>query len=164
MRRRGLRGTLAALLLCAGQAALAHSFHLGMTDIAVNPRSGNTEIVHTFMLHDIEARLAELHQRPLDLAQPADEALLRAYIERQFSIAPARRGRLPLRWVGISANTESLTIYQEIAGAPIAADTAITNAVLLDYLPDQSNTLNLKLKGPLKSLLFDRRLSRQLVR
>ena len=159
-----VRSVVCATLLCASHCVLAHSFNFGITDISVNARSGNTEIVHTYMLHDIEARLAALHQRPLDLARAADEALLRAYVEQQFFIESAGKTRLLLRWVGISAAIESLTIYQEITGAPIVAQSAITNALLLDFLPQQSNTVNLRLQGQTKSLLFDRSLSRQLVR
>lgn len=161
---RRLRSILAAALMCASSSVLAHSFNFGITDITVNPRSGNTEVVHTYMLHDIEARLAALHQRPFDFSRAADEALLRAYVEQQFSIESARKIRLPLKWIGISATTGSLMIYQEIEGAVIAANSTITDAVLLDYLPNQSNTVNLRFKGQVKSLLFDKSITKQLVR
>ena len=159
-----LRSMLAATLMCASASVLAHSFNFGITDISVNPRSGNTEIVHTFMLHDMEARLSALHQRPVDFSRAADEALLRAYVHQQFSIESARKMRLPLKWIGISATTDNLIIYQETEGAAIVHDSTINDAVLLDYLPNQSNTVNLRIKGQVKSLLFDKSLPRQLVR
>lgn len=158
------RRIVAAALLCASHGVFAHSFNFGITDISVNARSGNTEIVHTYMLHDIEARLAALHQRPLDLSRAADEALLRSYVEQQFFIESPARVRLPLRWIGISATTDSLVIYQEISGAPMTAMSLINDAMLLDFLPQQTNTVNIRVKGQQKSLLFDRSLSRQLLR
>ena len=43
----------AAALLILSAAADAHRFHMGITEVGFNPRTGNTEVVHTYMTHDI---------------------------------------------------------------------------------------------------------------
>ena len=35
----------------------AHDFHVGMSDVQFNPRSGNTEFVHVLSLHDLHAAM-----------------------------------------------------------------------------------------------------------
>ena len=117
---RAFKGALAACLACWCMAAAhAHQFHLGITDVTFNPKTGNTEIVHTYMAHDIEALLANLYQRQFDLTQPEDEAILRKYVEKQFWVQADDKHRLPIQWVGLTAGAESVVIYREIVGTPL---------------------------------------------
>jgi hypothetical protein len=100
------------VLALAGAAAPAHRFHAGITDISYNERTGSTEIVHTYMAHDVEALLTNLYQRQFDLSEPDDQAVLRKYVEKQFWLAPKDK-RLRLNWVGVTADADSVVIYQE---------------------------------------------------
>src|SRR4051812_27646064 len=72
------------LLAAAAIPAQAHNFHAGITDISYNARTGSTELVHTYMAHDVEGLLTNLYQRQFDLSQPDDQDVLRQYVERQF--------------------------------------------------------------------------------
>ncbi len=147
---------LLAALLCAGSSsALAHRFHAGLADIAFNDKTGNVEIVHTYMAHDIEALVATIAQRQVDLTQPEDEALLRTYIEQRFYIVGQDGARLPLKWVGMTVSVESIVIYQELAATPLARLAQVHDAVLVDFLPRQANTVNLTREGATVSLTFD---------
>lgn len=158
-----LRYLLAALLLL-GAAAQAHRFHAGMTDIAFNQASGSTEIVHTYMAHDIEALLANLYQRQFDLTQAEDEAVLRKYVEKRFFIEAADKSRLPVRWVGLGVDAESVTIYQEIEKTGLSGAALIHDEVLTDFMPDQVNTVNLNREGSIRTFTFDRNHTSQSVR
>lgn len=148
---------LAAVLLCASAASFAHRFHAGMTDIAFNARTGSVEVVHTYMAHDIDALLAALHKRQVDLTEPADEALLRQYIEKQFYLTGSGKRRISLKWVGISVNVDSVMIYQEAENTQLAQVGQVHHEVLADFLPDQANTVNVKHDGALRTLAFDRK-------
>ena len=154
---RCLKALLAAALACCCMAAQAHLFHLGITDVSFNPKTGSTEVVHTYMAHDLEALLANLYQRQFDLTQPEDEALLRKYVEKQFWVQAGDKSRLPVRWVGMSANADSVVIYQEIENTPLAKVALIHDEVLIDFLAEQSNTLNVNDNGIIKTLTFDRK-------
>lgn len=151
-----LRAVLAAALAGASAGALAHRFHAGITDVSFNRQSGSTELIHTYMAHDIEALLTHLHQRQFDLTRPDDEALLRAYIERQFTLrARAGGALLAVRWVGLTVDAESVVIYREVDGAlPVGA--VVHDAVLSDLLPGQRNTLNIRRGKAIRTLTFKR--------
>lgn len=145
------------LALCAMFLSLhasAHRFHAGITDISYNERTGSTEVVHTYMAHDVEALLTELYQRQFDLSDPDDQAVLRKYIEKQFWLADKDGRRLPLNWVGVTVDTDSVVVFQEAATTPVVKVEAIHDAVLSDFLPDQQNTVNLTANGSLRTFGF----------
>ena len=144
----------AAALLSLSMAADAHRFHMGITEVAFNPRTKSTEIVHTYMAHDVEALLMNLYGRQFDLGDPEDQEVLRKYVEDRFWLTGRDNARLPVRWVGMSADSQSVVIYQELENAPLSKTAAIHQGVLLDFLPDQVNTVNLNDAGAIRSLTF----------
>ncbi len=148
---------LGTALLCLCTAAAAHRFHAAITDISINARTGNTEIIHTLMAHDVEALLTQRHQRRFDMAGAEDERLLRQYIEQQFYIATPGGRRLPLQWVGIKVDAESVIIYQETSASAVQKGVLIHNSMLIDVLHDQSNTVNLTTHGKVRTWLFGRK-------
>jgi hypothetical protein len=155
MKMAALRLVLAALLCCVGVAAKAHRFQLGIAEITFNRNTGSVEVVHTYMAHDIEALLAALAGRQVDLSRPEDEALLRKYVEERFYLLAADGARLPLKWVGMTANVDSVVLYQELAGTPLARVAAVHDAVLTDVLARQANTVNVNSDGQVRTLAFD---------
>lgn len=144
----------AAALLFVSAAADAHRFHMGITELSFNPRTKSTEIVHTYMAHDVDALLMNMYGRQFDLADPEDQAVLRKYIEGRFWLKGPDNARLPVRWVGMTADSQSVVIYQELENAPLSKTTAIHQGVLTDFLPDQINTINLNDAGTIRSLTF----------
>lgn len=156
MTMRRFSDALAAALLCACAAAQAHSFHVAITDIAFNARSGSTEIVHTYMAHDVEALLSNLYQRQFDLTQPEDEAIFRNYVEKKFYLQARDKSRLPLHWVGLTIDADNVVVYQEIEHTPVSKAALIHDEVLIDFLPEQANTVNLNTGGAIHTLAFDR--------
>lgn len=160
MTLRGCRMLCVALLLCVSAAmsnsASAHRFHFGMTDISYNERTGSTEIVHTYTAHDVEALLLNLYGRQFDLSDPEDQDVLRQYVERQFWIAGRDAARLPAKWIGMTVDANSVVIYQEIENTPLARAATIRQGVLVDFLPEQVNTVNLDEGGAVHSLTFNR--------
>ena len=162
-----LKALLGAGLLLASTLAPAHRFHAGITDISFNARSGSTEIVHTYMAHDVEALLANLYGRQFDLSDPDDQDVLRKYVEPRFWLqgeasAPGQKpARLDARWVGMTIDPERVVIYQEIERTPLAKAALIHDAVLVDFLPDQVNTVNINDGSGVRTLVFDRNKTEQ---
>jgi hypothetical protein len=153
---------LLALMLAPG-SAIAHRFHVGITAIGANAASGNIEIVHTYMAHDVEALLAKLHGRRIDLGLEPDQLLFRRYVEQRFFITAPGGERLLLRWVGASVDADSIVLFQETDHRALAPAALIHNRVLTDFLPDQQNTVNLDLGGQRHSLIFERSRSVQTI-
>ena len=137
---RFMRLMLVLLALCAG-AVHAHNYHMGMADIGYNAATGNTEVIHTYTAHDVEALLANLYGRHFDLGLEEDQDVLRQYVEGRFTISAAGR-RLPLQWVGIKASADTITIFQQLEGTAVPAGAAITDGILTDFIPTQINTVN----------------------
>ncbi|MBV7537616.1 hypothetical protein KW842_17755 [Duganella sp. sic0402] len=144
-----------AVLALVSTVVHAHNFHMGIADISYNERTGNTEIVHTYTGHDLTALLTNLYGHQFDLGRPDSEAPLRRYVEKQFTIADAAGKRLPLQWVGAKVDADSVVIFQEIRGARLKKGSRIHNALLIDFLPTQKNTLNVQTDGTIKTLIFD---------
>jgi len=153
---RGVRAALGAMLLLCSAALSAHRFHAGITDIAFNARTGNTEIVHTYMAHDVEALLTNLYGRPFDLNDADDQDLLRKYVEGRFWMLGQDKARLNLRWVGMTADAERVQVFQEIEQAPLWKAGAIHDSVLIDFIAEQVNTINLNEGNAVRTLTFDR--------
>jgi hypothetical protein len=149
-----LRRLLMLLCACACIQASAHRFHAGITDISYNERTGSTEVVHTYMVHDVEALLTALYQRQFDLSDPDDLAVLRKYVEKQFWLADQDGHRLPLNWVGVTVDTDSVVVFQEAVRTPVMKVETIHDAVLSDFLPDQQNTVNVTANGSLRTFGF----------
>ena len=151
--------TACAVLFVVCTQATAHRFHAGITDISFNEHTGNTEVIHIYMAHDVEALLGNLYQRQFDLSDPDDQAVLRKYVDKQFWLADKAGRRLALNWVGLTVDTDSVTIYQEAPATPADKVETIHDAVLVDFLPDQTNTVNFTAGGSLRTFGFSARQS-----
>jgi hypothetical protein len=164
MKRSWFKGALAAAFAAAATIAGAHNFHAGITDVSFNARSGSTEIVHTYMAHDVEALLSNLYQRQFDLSTPEDQEVFRKYVEQQFWVLGADRRKLPINWVGMTADVTNVMVFQELPETPLSKAAAIHDAVMIDFLPDQVNTVNINEGGSVHTLSFDGRKTEQPVR
>ncbi|WP_338766431.1 DUF6702 family protein [Massilia sp. METH4] len=133
------RVALSAALLCG--AATAHNYHMGLADIGYNAATGNTEIVHTYTAHDVEALLANLYGRQFDLGAEEDQEALRRYLDKRFVLTVDGRA-LPLQWVGVKASADTVTVFQEVPGTALPAGAVLKNGVLTDFLAAQINTVN----------------------
>ena len=147
--------SLASALICIGALAHAHRFHAGITDISMNPNTGNTEIIHTFMTHDVEALLENLYQRQFDLSDPEDIQVFQRYLEKQFLIV-SKEQSLPLKWIGLKVDPNAVIIFQEIEKQFLPEQIVVRQAVLTDFLADQVNTVNITKNGSIQSLTFTR--------
>lgn len=151
---------LAMAALLAGPAA-AHNYHMGIADISYNVRSGNTEIVHSYTAHDLATLLSRQAGHNIDLGQAGSEALLRRYTEKQFYLEGRGGKRLPVAWIGMKVDADTVVIFQEIAGARLAPGTRIHQAVLMDMIPGQKNTINIQGAGAVSTLVFDQQRQEQ---
>lgn len=150
------KAVLAAALLACSAAVQAHNFHVGLTEISFNARTGSTEVVHTYTAHDVEALLMNLYQRQVDLGLEEDQALFRRYIEKQFRIT-ANGKAVPLQWVGMQASADSISVFQEVEKTSLPAGAVLLDAVLTDFLPQQVNNVNISGFGrPAASIVFNR--------
>ena len=134
-----MKKILLARLLVASANAFAHRFHASLADVSFNPRTGSLEVVINLMAHDIEALLPNV-----DLSQPEGEALVRQYMEARFQLLGRDGKPLPLAWVGMKVNADTLVIFQELEKADPDMVGRIRNKILVEALPNQENSVNYK--------------------
>lgn len=148
--------TLTSAFLLWSALAYAHRFHAGITDISMNSNTGNTEIVHTFMAHDVESMLENRFQRQFDLSDTDDALLFQKYLEQQFFISDSQGTRLTIKWVGLKVDPSNVMVFQEIEKQALPAHGKIRLAALTDFLSDQVNTLNFNQPQGIQTQQFTR--------
>ena len=148
------RVLLTVFLLAAGQAA-AHQQNEAITRVLFNPRSGNIEVMHRFLLHDAEHAVMRLRGAEADILGSADDREYFAYYAHaRFSLADASGRMLPLKPVGNEIGGRFLWVYAETA-IPTSLDSlTVRQEVLLDIWPDQVNLVNVELDGTVRSAVF----------
>ncbi|TWI64411.1 hypothetical protein IP91_03181 [Pseudoduganella lurida] len=158
---RVLAGAWLAVLLCCGTAS-AHNYHMGMADIGYNAATGNTEIVHTYTAHDLETLLTNLYGRQFDMGMEEDQEVLRRYLEKRFTIT-ADGKPLPLQWVGVKADADVLTIFQQVERTALPAGALLFDGVLSDFIATQVNTVNVGARNgrPAVTLVFTAKQEKQ---
>jgi hypothetical protein len=113
-------------------------------------------VVHTYTAHDVEALLMNLYQRNFDLGLEEDQAVFRRYLEKQFRITVNGKA-LPLHWVGVQANVDTINVFQEIEKTELPSGAVLLDGVLTDFLPQQVNDVNVSGPGrPTASIVFNR--------
>lgn len=156
-----IKFAVALTLLFGVATAHAHRFHVGITDISMNAKTGNTEIIHSFMTHDIEALLDNLYQRPFDLSDADDIEIFRRYFEQHFAIRSADNTPYSIKWIGVQVTPQKFIIFQEIEHTQLSRGSIIRATALTDFLADQVNTLNVQHQSTLHTMSFSRTLREQ---
>jgi hypothetical protein len=80
---------------------------------------------------------------------------LRKYVEQQFWLQGQDKRKLPLRWVGMTVDAQSVVVYQEAEQTPLAKAALVHDGVMIDFMPDQLNTVNINENGATRTLSFD---------
>lgn len=146
---------LLAILLLALPTA-AHQQKESITRVLFNPRTGNIEVMHRFLLHDAEHASRELLGESADLiGNPADRDRFEDYVHQRFSLADQDGAPIALTPVGNEIENRFLWIYAE---APVPEGlTALTlsHDALRDLWPDQVNLVNIERDRDIQSALFD---------
>lgn len=145
---------IACLLLTGSWIANAHQQKEAITQVLFNPRTGNVEVMHRFVLHDAEHAVRQLFDGAVDIiASDTDRERFAHYVNARFSIA-ADGKELLLNAVGSEIDGRFLWVYSE---TPIPADArqlTVQHQALRDIWPDQTNLVNIERDGESATLLF----------
>ena len=151
---------LAALLLAALLLAtplLAHQLKESITRVLFNPRTGNIEVMHRFLLHDAEHATRELFGGDVDLlGSAAARDRFESYVHGRFSLTDQDGDTIVLVSVGNEIDSRYLWVYAE---APIPVGlTALTlcHDALRDVWPEQVNLVNVERDKTVRSATFGR--------
>ncbi|WP_338050556.1 DUF6702 family protein [Pseudemcibacter aquimaris] len=132
----------------------AHRFYAAFSQVDMQSEKGTIEITHRLFTHDIEDLLMRYNGGPVELTDDIIESFLQEYIIQSFALYGTDGDQIPLNWIGVEVTFSDIYVYQE---APLSdgQDTLIlTNRILMDLFEEQSNTVNVKLDGKVKSHTF----------
>ena len=148
---------LAAALLAfaAGGRAEAHRANFALTSIEWNAEAGSLEVIHRLHTHHaLDAVRLESGAAAPTLEDTAALAMLGVYVQRRFDIRGPDDAPIALEFVGAEVEGDYALVYQE-AVLPRPPDrVAVRDDILADVLEDQINHVNVRLEGPVATLMF----------
>lgn len=148
---------LATLLMCiaAASSILAHRQLEALTTISFNENTATWEIVHRFHAHDAERAMAEIRKEiEFDLENLEDRARFALYVEERFGLRESKsQSPIDLVLVGAALEDHDILVFQEFKGS-LPDLIAVRQDVLRDWFPNQTNTVNIEIKGTIRTLVF----------
>ncbi len=137
--------TTCLLLLALIMPAASHRYFFGVSDLSVNVRTQQIEIIHQFTVHDIENAIAEIKQIHFSPEHEKYDAYIQEYIEHGFELK-YNNTLVKLVWLGFEIKSGKIIAYQESMSKSqqsiFLAELVIKNTILIDVYPRQVNTVN----------------------
>jgi hypothetical protein len=147
-------------LLCGvALSSAAHRYFFGLTDLSVNPRTHNIEVIHQLTAHDIENAIAEQQQIHFSPEHAEYEQLIQSYVEAHFKLIDAQDNKnheIKLNWIGLEIAKGNVYIYQEANFEKLLSGLVVKNDLLVDTYAQQINTVNYKDETIIGSLTFSK--------
>jgi len=119
----------------------AHRFFFGISELNVNHKTNEIEIIHQFTVHDVENLIAQQKQINFSPEHPQYELLIRQYFEKNFKIQK-NNTNIKISWVGLEIVRQQLFIYQEVKDQNFLVGLVVKNDLLTDTYAKQINTVN----------------------
>jgi hypothetical protein len=152
---RALRPGALLLVLLLAVPVFAHQQKEAITRVSFNPRTGNIEVMHRFLLHDAEHASRELLGRGADLLTSADDRdRFEAYVHERFALLDQDGRPVELSPVGNEVEAEFLWVYAEAPIPDHLTALTISHRALRDVWPDQINLVNVERDNEVQSALF----------
>jgi len=150
-----LRAALFALLLFSLPQVWAHQQKEAITRVLFNARTSNIEVMHRFLLHDVEHAVKELRHGDADiLNSPEDRVFFSEYVYQHFALADQDGMVLPLKPVGHEVEGRFLWVYAETAIPESVESLTLRHDSLRDIWPEQVNLVNIERNGNVQSATF----------
>ena len=144
------------ITLCVAGNGHAHRFYASFTQIELQPTKGTIEVIHRIFTHDIEDLLMRYRGSDGELSDEVIESFLKDYIVQAFAIYSPDGNMIPLNWIAVEVTLDNIFVYQEAPLQEGQETLIIADRILQDLFDDQSNTVNLKLDGKVKSHTFQK--------
>lgn len=133
----------------------AHQQKEAITRVLFNPRTSNIEVMHRFLLHDVEHAVKVLREGKADiLGSKSDRDFFADYVQQRFSITDQDGGVLPLTPVGNEIEGRFLWVYSETPIPETLSALRVQHNALHDIWPAQVNLVNVEYNGTVKSASF----------
>ena len=155
---------LAGALLSQGPSQ-AHEEAIGLTEITIYapadnadcaPQTCRAEVAHRLSIHDAESTLMSVLGARADLVgDPSAQEKFQAYVTDRFVLMDAStEAVIPLTMIGGEVERGYYWVYQEASLSERLDSMAVTQGVLMDAIPRQTNRVNIVRDGETSTLVF----------
>jgi hypothetical protein len=143
------------MLLLTGLQAGAHQQKEAITRVLFNPRTGNIEVMHRFLLHDAEHAIKVLRHSEADiLGSPDDREFFSDYVHLRFAMTDQDGDTLPLNPVGNEIENRFLWVYAETPIPENLASLTFSHDAMRDLWPEYVNMVNVERNGTVQTATF----------
>ena len=137
---------------------LLHPFYISVTDINHNSKEKSLEISIRIFTDDFEKTLRQNFNTKIDLTNPTNKKAMGEwvthYISNHFKLKV--NGKLtPLSYIGFEKIEESIWCYFEVQHVTTLQNLHISNSILYDWQPKQTNMHIIKYNGKEQSRKLD---------
>ena len=134
-------------------SAVSHTYFFAITELSINSKNQQLEIIHQFTAHDIDNAIAEIEQINFSVAHPEYESYIQKYLDNHFKLS-YKNQILDLNFIGLEVDKGKIYIYQEANKKINLASLVVKNDLLVDTYPKQVNTVNYQDNAISGSLTF----------
>ncbi len=131
-----------------------HKFYLSLSEIKWNTKEKTMSVSCKLFTDDLEDALLKLYKQKIDLSKSIDnrevEKLLSMYFQSRFMVFVAGK-KVDLQFIGFEFEQDAVWCYMESPKVNGKGSIRIENSILYDFLPDQTNMLNVFCNGDRKS-------------
>ena len=133
----------------------AHRVHAGASEVTLNERTGELEIIHRLFVVDVMDVMGWDQLDPAEaLEQDGAIEALGAYVGSLYRMGDHEGRLMQLDYVGAEFEGEFAWIYFTASPPPESADSFIVdNDILVDLLDDQVNLTNVRWNGRIRTAL-----------
>jgi hypothetical protein len=131
-----------------------HPFYLSVTELNFDKNEKNIQISCKIFTDDFEKTLRTQYKTEIDLIHPKDKTLaekqVSEYIQKHLSLKVNARN-LPYHFIGFEIEQEAVWCYFETEKTVAPIKLEVSNAILYESLPDQTNIVHATVNGVRKS-------------
>jgi hypothetical protein len=142
------------LLIAITALSFAHPFYLSVTDLKYNAKEQALQGSVKIFVNDLEATLKKITNTTVDLIHIKDSAstigLLKNYLNSHLSLQLNGKART-FDLIGFEREEEALWMYVEFKKCETPKLIQISNSILFEQLPGQTNIVHLEVNGAQKS-------------
>lgn len=136
---------------------IAHQQKAAITKVLFNPRTGNIEVAHRFLLHDAEHAVRQIFGGDSDIiSSKRTQAIFAQYVADRFGMANSDNVEFELSVVGFEIERAFFWIYQETPTPEGGVEALkMQHNALRELWPAQVNTVNIEGLDEIKTATFE---------
>lgn len=135
-----------------------HPLHLSVVDIHHNTENRSLEITQRLFADDLEDALRQFTGGKVDVLNPPDpdhlKKIIGDYVRQNFDLYLNDKAA-KLNYLGYEREEDAIWVYLEVPKVPDFRSIEVTNTVFFEMFDDQTNLINIKKDGKIRSLKLD---------